>query len=250
MIEARTDLPAPARLAAIDIARGIALAAMIVYHFVWDLEFFGYLPFGTAAQGGWMAFARSIAASFLVLVGVGLVLAHGRGIRWRAFARRLAAIAGAALAITAATRIATPDGYIFFGILHCIAVASLLGLAFVRLPILAVVAASVAALVAGTAASAPVLDHPAFVWLVPQPVRSNDYVPLLPWFAAVLAGIAGARLAGRLDLFARIAGLQPRARSIPALLAFAGRHSLIVYLVHQPALFALLALAGRIVPAA
>ena len=41
------------RIEAIDIARGAALVAMAVYHFGWDLEFFGYLDAGTTITGGW-----------------------------------------------------------------------------------------------------------------------------------------------------------------------------------------------------
>ena len=78
----------PARITAIDAARGVALIAMAIYHFTWDLQFFGYLEPGTATTGGWKLFARCIASSFLFLVGVGLVLAHGHGIRWPGFGRR------------------------------------------------------------------------------------------------------------------------------------------------------------------
>ncbi|WP_273795314.1 heparan-alpha-glucosaminide N-acetyltransferase domain-containing protein, partial [Brucella intermedia] len=49
------------RLGRIDIARGIALITMAVYHFGWDLEFFGYMAPGTTAHGGWKLFARCIA---------------------------------------------------------------------------------------------------------------------------------------------------------------------------------------------
>ncbi len=61
------------RIEAIDIARGAALVAMAVYHFGWDLEFFGYMDAGTTVTGGWRLFARSIATSFLFLVGVSFI---------------------------------------------------------------------------------------------------------------------------------------------------------------------------------
>ena len=115
MTPAQETAAYPRRIAAIDAARGVALVAMAIYHFTWDLEFFGYAPPGTAAEGGWRIFARMIAGSFLFLVGFSLVLAHGKSIRWRSFAIRLAQVGVAALAITIATRFATPDRYIFFG---------------------------------------------------------------------------------------------------------------------------------------
>src|SRR5690606_2738746 len=106
------------RLEAIDVARGLALVAMAIYHFAWDLEFFGYVPHAMTAQGGWKLLARCIASSFLFLVGVSLFLGHARGIRWRPFLRRLAMVAGAAAAISLVTWLAVPGGLIFFGILH------------------------------------------------------------------------------------------------------------------------------------
>ena len=130
-------VPEPSkRIVAIDIVRGIALLAMASYHFTWDLEFFGYTDPGLTAFGWWKIYARCIASTFLFLVGVSLFLAHGKQIRWNGFWKRFAMVAGAALAISVVTCIATPDGFIFFGILHEIALASLLGLAFLRLPAL------------------------------------------------------------------------------------------------------------------
>ncbi|MCF3639770.1 DUF1624 domain-containing protein, partial [Rhizobium sp. TRM95111] len=79
-------------------ARAMALVAMAIYHFTWDLEFFGYVEPGTAGTGGWKIFARLIAGSFLFLAGLGLVLGHGEGIRWHSFWRRLAKVGAAAAA--------------------------------------------------------------------------------------------------------------------------------------------------------
>ena len=77
-------------------ARGLAIAAMAVFHFAWDLEFFGYAPVGMTRETGWMLFARAIASSFLFLVGVSLFLAHGGGLRRASFLKRFAMVAGAA----------------------------------------------------------------------------------------------------------------------------------------------------------
>lgn len=236
------------RLEAIDLARGAALAAMAIYHFAWDLEFFGYAPPGMTAAGGWKLFARAIASSFLFLVGVSLFLAHARGIRWRSFLRRLAMVGAAAAAISLATWIAVPGGFIFFGILHQIALASVLGLAFLRLP------TAVTLLVAAVVVAAPlflrsaIFDHPALWWvgLSPQNPRSNDYVPLFPWFGAVLFGMAAARLSEAAGLFRRMATFSPGSWSRP--LQMAGRHSLAVYLVHQPLLIGALWLFSQAAP--
>lgn len=213
---------------------------MVVYHAAWDLSFLRLIATDTIADPAWKAFARSIAASFLALVGVSLALAHGRGLRRGPFIGRLATIGGAALLVTAATRAAFPEAYIFFGILHCIAVSSVLALPFLRAPwpVAALVAA--AAFAAPRILTSPAFDRPAFDWLglgATDPV-ANDYVPILPWFAAVLLGL----LAGRALLragpgaLARWRAASPLSRA----LVRAGRWSLPIYLVHQPVLLALL----------
>jgi uncharacterized membrane protein len=236
------------RIDAIDIARGVALLAMASYHFTWDLEFFGYATPGMTAVGGWKLYARCIASSFLFLVGVSLFLAHAERIRWTGFGRRLALVAGAAGAISLVTWLAVPNGFIFFGILHQIALASLLGLAFLRLPWLLTVLVAAGVIVAPAYLRSAAFDHPAWWWLGLSPVnpRSNDYVPLFPWFGAVLLGIAAARLATVSGLRARLAGLRFGAWSRP--LVFAGRHSLAFYLIHQPILIAGIWLFSLVVP--
>jgi uncharacterized membrane protein len=238
------------RIGAIDAARGLALLAMAVYHFTWDLGYFGYVDPVMITQGGWKLFARTIASTFLILVGVSLVLAHGDAIRWRKFGLRLLEIAAAAGAITAATYFFSPDSYIFFGILHEIALASVLGLLFLRVPA-AVVAVLAAFFVAAPFYLAnPAFNHAALWWIGLSTVdpRTNDYVPLFPWFGAVLAGIALARIgqqAGALKAASRIA-LRPR--RLDEGLRFLGRHALAFYLVHQPILFGLVFLFFQIHP--
>lgn len=238
------------RIEAIDGARGIALLAMAIYHFAWDLEFFGYVPQAMTAVGGWKLFARCIASSFLLLVGVSLFLGHGEGIRWRGFRLRLAMVAAAALAITAVTYVAMPNGFIFFGILHQIALASVLGLAFLRLPAAVTLVVAALAIAAPHYLRSPFFDDPWWWWtgLSENRPRSNDYVPVFPWFAAVLIGIAAARIAARTGLLERLAALGVPRWTWP--LSFGGRHSLAVYLIHQPVLIACVWLFAQVFPAA
>jgi uncharacterized membrane protein len=224
---------------AIDVARGIAILAMVIYHAAWDLSFLKLVAFDAIGDPGWKAFARSIASSFLALVGVSLALAHARGVRRGPFLRRLARIGGAALLVTAATVVAFPDAYIFFGILHCIAVSSVLALPFLRAPWPAAAGAALAAVAAPRLLTSPALDHPALDWLglgATEPV-TNDYVPIFPWFAAVLVGL----LIGRAILRAGPGALARWRAASPLSRGFvtAGRWSLPVYLVHQPVLLAL-----------
>ncbi|MDQ0455958.1 putative membrane protein [Rhizobium paknamense] len=234
------------RITLLDGLRGLALIAMASYHFTWDLEFFGYVEEGTAVSGPWKYYARGIASTFLFLVGVSLVLAHGRGIRWQSFGKRLGQIAAAAVLISVATYFTMGAGWIFFGILHAIAVTSLAGLLFVKLPEVVTLAAALGCLWLGAYGHSPLFDTPALWWLGLSETlpRSNDYVPVFPWFAAVLFGIAAARLALRFGWTERLAGLPGG----PRLLQWAGRHSLIFYLVHQPVLISLVYLASLVAP--
>ncbi|MCX7305075.1 MAG: DUF1624 domain-containing protein [Hyphomicrobiales bacterium] len=245
-----TGTKTPGRIDAIDVARGVALVAMAVYHFTWDLEFFGYLPPGMTAIGGWKLFARCIASSFLFLVGVSLFLGHARGINWRGFGKRLAMVAGAALAITVVTWFAVPSGLIFFGILHQIAVASVLGLLFLRLPAVVTLIVAAAVIAAPHYLRSPFFDDPWWWWtgLSESRLRSNDFVPVFPWFAAVLIGIAVSKIADRTSLFARLAALRTPSWTQP--LGLGGRHSLAFYLIHQPVLIASVWLFSQVFPAA
>lgn len=231
-------VPAGRRIAALDIARTVALVGMAAYHFTYDLEMFGYIPPGTAVSGGFAVLARLVAGSFLFLAGVSLFLAHGGGIRWRPFLRRLGVIALAAGVITAATHYALPDSYIFFGILHSIAFASVIGLAFLRLPAVLTLLAAVAVVVAKPHLQTGLFDAPWLAWLglTTWPVRSVDFVPVFPWFAATLAGIGLARLAAAADLWSRLRGPQDAEGPLRRWLGWPGRHSLAIYLIHQPVL--------------
>jgi uncharacterized membrane protein len=238
------------RFAWLDIVRGIAILAMASYHFSWDLEYFGYLAPGTVGFGVFKIYARSIASSFLFLAGFSLVLGHYPTIRARAFLMRFARIVAAAAIITIATWFAFPDGFIFFGILHAIAAASLVGLLFLRLPVVITLAAAVAAFAAPFYLRSALFDAPVLWWvgLSETLPRSNDYVPLLPWLAPFLVGIAIGRV---VIARGRLAGKPSGAEQgrIARALSLAGRHSLPIYLIHQPLLFSLVALFAMVYPA-
>lgn len=239
----QTSLPGQSgkRIDLVDFARGIALVAMTLFHFGWDLELFGFAEPGFASQPAMVWFARCIATSFLFLVGLSLVLAHDDGIRVRPFSRRLAMVAGAALLITVATWFATPGMFIFFGILHHIAVASVLGLLFIRLPPLVSICAAAVVLVMYFQARTTFLDAPIWWWtgLNLFTPRASDYVPIFPFFAAVLTGIAGGRWVIDSGLAERWAQVQMDGAP-SRLLRFIGRNSLVYYLLHQPVLIAFL----------
>ncbi|AZO76787.1 MULTISPECIES: heparan-alpha-glucosaminide N-acetyltransferase [unclassified Bosea (in: a-proteobacteria)] len=222
------------RIELVDLARGIALLAMFVYHFAYDLSYFRLIGVDVVSDPGWRAFARLIAGSFLAVVGFSLVLSTRNGFDRGNYLRRLALIACAAILVTSATWFALPQIFIFFGILHHIALASVLALPFLFLPTLVIALAAVVVF-----ALPFILGHDLFTqdWLSflgfgPWPLTA-DFVPVFPWFGCVLAGMALARIA--LPKAQGSGWANWRATSTPAkLVVLGGRNSLFVYLVHQP----------------
>jgi uncharacterized membrane protein len=236
------------RIGGLDTLRGLALLAMAHYHFTWDLELFGYLDPGTATSGWLRIYARAIASTFLFLAGFSLFLAHAKGIQWQSFGKRLGMICLAAVAISIGTGIAIPEAPIYFGILHNIAASSLVGLLFIRANVFVTFIAAIAALAAPHFLTSDMFSSPFLYWLglMPVPPRSNDYVPLLPWVGAFLLGMSAAKIAlprGWLDPFR-----SPSHKK--NIVATAGRHSLMFYLLHQPILIGCVYLASQLFPPA
>lgn len=242
-----SDLAARVRYPVLDVLRGVALVAMAVYHFAWDLAYHRFVDWDVAGDPGWRGSAMAIAASFLFLSGVGLPLAARGGLDPRAFALRLARIAAGAAAVSLATYFLFPDAWVFFGILHMIAAGSLVGLAFLRLPVAVTLAAAAVAAILPLVVSGGPFDAPAlaFLGLSTTPPVANDFVPVFPWIAPVLAGIAVGRLVagGRIRLSTR-----PPRDPVGSGLAVMGRWSLAIYLVHQPLLFGLVLAAAAVIP--
>ncbi len=244
-------MASPPRIGMVDVARGMALVAMTIFHFCWDLEMFGLVERGFMASPAAIWSARIIAGSFLFLVGVGLVLAHVPQWRWRGFAIRWAKIAAAAAIISLATYFATPDAFIFFGILHMIALGSVLALPFIRAPWWVSLAAACVFLLARESLRTEMLDGSMWWWtglsqFIP---RSNDYVPVFPFFGMVLLGVSAGLVLHRRGW--PLALTHPLPQILPVrVLNTMGRYSLVYYLAHQPVMIALLAaglwLTGRI----
>ncbi len=241
-VAARTVAPARprARVAALDALRGAAICAMIVYHFAFDLNWFGVLRADFNRDLGWLTFRAIIVSAFLLLVGVSLVLAQrDPPDRWpnEAFWKRIALITGCALLVTLASYVTFRPTFITFGILHCIVVSSLLAWPLVRYPAAAAVI-GVVVIAVGAQVQIAAFDSRWLNWvgLMTHKPATEDYVPLFPWFGVVCLGIGiGAWLVAK-----NLSPLRPLSRVSPAWLSWLGRHSLIVYMVHQPILLGML----------
>ena len=221
-----------ARVSGIDALRGLALCLMIVYHFSFDLRFFRVTSADFEHDPFWLGFRAMIVGSFMTLVGVSLVLADTAGTSRTKFWRRIAMIAACALLATMGSYLVFPRTFIYFGILHCIAVASVLAWPLVRRPHIAL-ALGVALVVAGLALAHPVFDQRPLSWIgfTTTKPATEDYVPLVPWAGVVLVGIA----VGHALVRTQVRALAPLSAP-PRWLRWLGRHSLAVYMLHQPLL--------------
>lgn len=214
MQDALTATKGP-RFPALDAARGLALVAMFVFHIGWDLSYFGLVPPGLEGDPRFQAFGHAIAASFILLAGVGLMLAARNGIDWTRALNRIARIALAAAGVTAVTWLIFPDAGIFFGILHVIAVAGLLALPLLRAPGWLVAALAAAALLLPALIASDAFNNPALLWLGlgTRTPLTNDWRPLLPWYGVMLAGVLIGRVIAARGLPAPLGAWRPRRRS-------------------------------------
>ncbi len=227
-------MAARGRLQAVDVYRGLALLAMAAYHLCWDLNYYGLINVGIGIDPVWITAQRSVLTGFLLLAGAGLTLRHGAGIAWRAFWRREAVLIAAALAVSAGTWFLFGDDLAYFGVLHMIALGSLLCLPLVRAPQWVVAMVAAAALGLPAIYSSDAFDPRWLNWIGFFKVtpETADLVPVFPWLGVMLIGMLGMRAWRDAPAF----GWSSGNRAV-RMLALAGRWSLVVYLAHQPILF-------------
>jgi uncharacterized membrane protein len=225
----------------IDALRGAAIVWMTAYHLCFDLDHFGWIRQNFLADPFWTGQRTAIVSLFLFCAGLGQAVAHAQGQGWPRFRRRWAQIAGCALLVTAGSALMFPGSFIYFGVLHGIAVMLLIvrltagwgpwlwpaGLAAILLPL---AAPPVHAAFGGLdVLNARWLNWIGFVSVKPV---TQDYVPVLPWLGVMWWGMAAGQWLLR-ERPALVQGAIPRAF---APLAWMGRWSLTWYLLHQPLL--------------
>ncbi len=222
-----------ARVYTVDLMRFAAIVLMVIFHFIYDLKFFGYVLWDIPDGHGWRQFRQVILTLFFLCVGFSLASVHRHHFKAKHFFKRFGLLVLASGAVTISSLIMAPNNWIFFGVLQFIAVASLLCVPFARQPIIA--------LGLGLAIIAVYnLGWMTSIWPF-QPIRhllpdyTNDYVGLFPWTGVVLLGIWLAYQPWFIkDPLSRFGQTKP--------VLFASRHSLIIYLVHQPILFGIFGL--------
>lgn len=235
-------VPVPAKRARIweiDFLRGVSIILVVGYHLLFDLGEFAGLPrflgwSTNLSSAAWQVAQHFFAGLFVLLSGTSSTLT-------RSNLRRGLRLLAVSFLVTAATYAFDPSSAVFFGILQCLAVSMLLyGAVFEKAK--ARVCALCGAVVLGSTPFLPVLKKALALrsdWLMPlglpSPSYSSfDYFPLIPWLGVFLAGAALGK-----SVYAARKSLLPW--RMPAnFVNFAGRHSLIIYIVHQPVIMGVL----------
>ncbi len=246
-------MPATPRFDAIDAMRGVAIVWMTVFHFCFDLNHFGWLREDFYRDPVWTWQRTAIVSLFLFCAGLGQAVAHQQAQGWQRFWRRWGQVAGCALLVTAGSYLMFPRSFIYFGVLHGIAVM----LIVVRLTAgcghwlwwlggLAIAMKFIAAYAVSTWDAADFLNHPGFNWLglVSRKPITEDWVPLVPWLGVMWWGMA----AGHWLLAHRPAWVQAALPGAAAPLSWLGRWSLSWYMLHQPVLIGALMAVKALAP--
>ena len=236
---------AGARFASIDALRGVAIVWMTLFHFCFDLNYFGYLKQDFYNDAVWTWQRSAIVSLFLLCAGLGQAVAVDQRQDARRFWKRWAQVASCALLVTIGSAFVFPKTFIYFGVLHAIA----LMLVIVRftsawgrwLWLAGALAIGLKFAAVEAHAMWPSLDFlNARPWnwlgLVSRKPQTEDYVPLIPWLGVMWWGMA----AGQWLLAHRRAQLNRPLPGACAPLAWLGRWSLSWYMLHQPVLFGIL----------
>ena len=214
-----------------DLMRGIAIIMMIAFHFIYDLNSFGFSEIPLFTHWAGIAWRCLIVFLFLSAVGISLVIAHSKGIKFKKFLKRLMYLGIAALFISAGTYVMFPDGWVYFGILHLIWFSTVIAISFVNLPKISLLIAAL--ILIGSIFDQPNLSFISYLLEPYLPLGSVDYYPLFPWLSFVFIGI--------------YLGHHPYYQKIFIFrlnwLEVIGKHALIIYLTHQIVLFSVVSLA-------
>lgn len=209
---------------------------MVIFHGCYDLTFFGFAHFRMLEDPFWLVWRNVIVSSFVFVSGYSLFLSReGSRSSHRA---RLARLGGCALLVSLVSAVLFASRWIYFGVLHFFFLSQLL-----TRPLLKHVRfLGPAGLVLFIAGGLPGFDGMNPRWLnwigmASQKPLTEDYAPLIPWLGLFWMGA----WAGR-DLPA-LAGPTATPLSSGDLLQTLGRHSLLIYMVHQPLLFGLMMVA-------
>lgn len=241
---------AASRIWEVDSWRGVAIITMVIFHLMYDLRSFAEMNV-VLHKGFWFYFQRFTATSFITLAGISLAISYNRAKQKKGatnglygkFFRRGLQVLGVGLAIGLVVQL-SGVGRIDFGVLHLIGVSTLIAYPFLRFRWLNLAVAALLFPLSYYLQTIPV-DTYALVWLGLEPPNYYylDYFPLTHWFAVVLIGIFIGNTLYKDGV--RQFHLPDLSAFFPfSFLQFLGRHSLFIYVIHQPILIAILMMTG------
>ncbi len=231
----------------IDMSRGFAIFLMFVYHFSFDLDYFGFIQQDFYQDSFWINFRTLIVSLFLSIMGISLYLASYLGLNKKHFRKRLLLLIFYSFLVSVSSWVMYPKAMVFFGILHFITVASLLGLLFIRLGKINLFLGMALIIIAQTI-NHPFFDQPYFQWigLMTKLPITVDYVPFLPWFGCVLIGIYLGQILSQLPQDTFLVRWKNN-NVISRVLALGSRHSLHIYILHQPLFLGILYIISQVI---
>jgi len=229
----------------IDFLRGIAIITMIVFHFLSDIVLLGKYNLNLDS-GFWFYFGRITAIIFLLLVGISLNISYSR-LKTKSFKKYLKRglkIFSWGLLLTLLTFIFFKEGFIVFGILHLIGISIIAAYPFLKHPYFSLLIGLVF-ITRGIFLIKETADFPYLMWLglKPENFSTIDYYPIIPWFGVVLIGIFLGNLLYKNNI-RRFKIWDLSKISFIRFFSFLGKHSLLIYLIHQPILIIILYIFG------
>ena len=223
----------------IDSLRGIAIVFMITFHVFFDLGYNGIFP-SVSGNIPISIIGKIAFIMFLFISGISLSLSYSKTLSkgekpvFTKYLKRGLYVFGYGLIITVVTKLYLKDGFIIFGILHLIGVSIIISyplLRFVKLNFIL----GILVLISGFFLSVLSLPFPWLLWLglKPENFYTLDYFPIFPYYGLVLLGIAfGNHYYKSYKRRFYLSDLS--SKSFVKFFGFLGRHSLFIYLVHQP----------------
>lgn len=229
----------------IDSLRGFAIIMMIFYHIFFDINYFKFFLIDLKSVF-MLIFLYSIGTIFLLIVGISLSINYGKmmgifseqDIQKKTIRRGLKLLAIGFL-ITFITWIYPHEGFIVFGVLHCIGLSIILATFVLRYKITNLII-GFSFIIIGIILNNYYFNFGFLFWLglKPEQFYTLDYFPIFPWMGVILVGIyIGKCLYSGKDRNFKIRDLSNAL--IISFLSFLGKHSLKIYLVHQPMIIGL-----------
>lgn len=240
----------------IDFLRGIAICMMVTFHILMDLEFFDLISLPTNSWY-WNTWNISIGSLFLLLVGISLSISYQRAKQKYTsnqltlkYTKRGIIVIGYGLIITLFTYLIIGNTYVRFGILHLIGSSIILSIPILHYlyktpPIslqkkmTSIIAFSIILLSTPTTSVNTSIFTP--IGFPPHSFTTIDYYPLIPWIGVVYIGIVIGHMLYKDNQRTFVLDM-PYFQTMPPMkiLQWAGQHSLIIYLVHQPIIIGLI----------